>query len=149
MPDLPPDHNTPFLLLNAFNSMTDEVNRRLSTKGFDGVRNSHGFAMQALDAGCTSVQLGHRLGISKQAAAKTIQGLESMGFVRRSPNPADAREMLVSPTVRGRTMLRLSGEAFADIVAGWRAELGDRTIDAMLKTLTHASVPRNAGGERG
>jgi DNA-binding MarR family transcriptional regulator len=138
MPQLPPDHNVPFLLLAAFNSMTDEVNSRLAAKGFAGVRNSHGFAMQALGDGCTSVQLAQRLGVSKQAAAKTVQGLESMGFVRRSANPADAREMLVSPTTRGRKMLRLSGDAFADIVAGWRADLGNQTVDAMLLTLDRA-----------
>lgn len=138
MPELPPDHNVPILLLAAFNSMTDEVNSRLAAKGFAGVRNSHGFAMQALGDGCTSVQLAQRLGVSKQAAAKTVQGLESMGFVQRSANPADAREMLVSPTVRGRKMLRLSGDAFADIVAGWRADLGNQTVDAMLLTLHRA-----------
>ncbi|WP_018179148.1 MarR family winged helix-turn-helix transcriptional regulator [Jongsikchunia kroppenstedtii] len=149
MPDLPPDHNVPFLLLGAFNSMTDEVNRRLATMGFEGVRNSHGFAMQAIGDGCTSVQLGQRLGISKQAAAKTVQGLESMGFVDRTPNPADARELLVAPTARGRKMLRLSGEAFAEIVAGWRSDLGDRNVDALLKTLVHAGRPRDVGGQHG
>lgn len=146
MPALPSDHNVPFLLLDAFNSMTEEVNRRLAAQRFDGVRNSHGFAMQALGDGCTSTQLGQRLGISKQAAAKTVQGLEAMGFVRRSANPADARETFISPTPRGRTMLRLSGAAFADIVAGWRADLGDATVDAMLRTLASARAPRNAGG---
>ena len=48
------------------------------------MRPAHGFAMQAIGLrGATATEAGRRLGISKQAAGKTIDRLEELGYVRR------------------------------------------------------------------
>ncbi|WP_440713230.1 MarR family winged helix-turn-helix transcriptional regulator [Gordonia sp. FQ] len=125
----------PFLLLSAFRGMVDAVHARLDDAGFSGVRATHGFAMQALGDGCSSVELGERLGVSKQAAAKTAAGLEELGFLAREPHPVDGRVRVLVPTARGREMLRLSGEAFTAEVGRWRAAAGDDAVDTTLRAL--------------
>jgi len=129
----------PFLLMAAFRNLVDAVHRQLDAAGFTGIRATHGFAMQAIGAGCTSVELGARLGVSKQAAAKTAQALEQMGLLERSENPRDRRERLLRPTDRGREMLRRSAAAFATELAAWRELAGDTGVDATLATLAQVS----------
>jgi DNA-binding MarR family transcriptional regulator len=139
-----PDHAMPFLLLSAFRGLVDEVHARLATAGYPGLRATHGFAMQAVGDGCTSVELGQRLGVSKQAATRTARSLEEMGLVTRGANPRDGRERTIVLTSRGRRVLRLSGEAFEQAVGRWRDEVGDRLVDATLTTLGGVDhVPRS------
>ncbi|MGO4340586.1 MarR family winged helix-turn-helix transcriptional regulator [Phycicoccus sp. Soil748] len=126
----------PFLLMSAFRNLVDAVHAQLADDGFPGVRATHGFAMQAIGAGCTSVELGERLGVSKQAAAKTASTLEEMGLLRREPVERDARQKLLVPTPAGRRMLRLSASAFRAELARWREDVGDAGVDATLATLS-------------
>src|ERR1700761_6634028 len=79
----------PFLLIGAFRSLIDELHRTLAESGHHEARPLHGFALQAIGPeGSTASELGRRLGVSKQAAAKTVASLERVGYVRREPDPA-------------------------------------------------------------
>jgi DNA-binding MarR family transcriptional regulator len=130
----------PFLLMGAFRNLVDAVHAQLADQGFPGVRATHGFAMQAIGAGCTSVELGERLGVSKQAAAKTATTLERMGLVRREPDARDGRQKLLVPTPAGRRMLSLSASAFRAELGRWREQAGDGNVDATLATLSAAAA---------
>jgi DNA-binding MarR family transcriptional regulator len=142
--DAPDDLAMPFLLMSAFRGLVDAVHSELAAAGFPDVRATHGFAMQAIGASCTNAQLGERLGVSKQAAAKTAAVLEAMGFITRAPNPNDQRERILAPTPRGQAMLRRSARAFRREIARWRGLQGDRNVDITLRTLSN--VP---WGQRG
>lgn len=133
----------PFLLMSALRGLVAAVHADLDVAGYPGVRATHGFAMQAIGDGCTSVELGKRLGVSKQAAGKTAKGLETLGFIERAPHVKDRRERLLVPTRRGREMLRLSAASFQRQIQEWRAEVGDAHVDATLATLAQANP---AGG---
>lgn len=98
--------------------------------------------MQAIGSGCTSVVLGQRLGVTKQAAAKTAQSLEDRGFIERVPSTTDGRERLLLPTRRGRQMLDLSAAIFTKQIRDWRARVGDDNVNATLTTLAHADPGR-------
>ncbi len=52
------------------------------------------------------------LGISKPAVTRALDTLEKHGFVRRAPDPADGRSVLVQRTVKGSVFL----SEFGDIV---------------------------------
>jgi len=132
----------PFLLMSAFRGLVDAVHAELAAAGYPGVRATHGFAMQAIGSGCTSVELGDRLGVTKQAATRTAASLEELGLVTRERSTTDRRERLLVPTARGRRMLELSGRSFAAQVAQWRARVGDAAVDATLTTLAHADHGR-------
>lgn len=128
----------PFLLMSAFRGLVDTVHADLAAAGLPGVQTRHGFAMQALGSGCTSVELGQRLGVSKQAAAKTAQALENLGLIERLPSLEDRRARVLVPTTRGRYMLDLSAESFRRQIQTWRDLVGDEAVDATLSTLSQA-----------
>ena len=67
--------------------MVDEVTVELERRGHPGVRPVHEFALRAIDAGAdTASELGRRLAVTKQAAAKTLVALEEMKYVQREPD---------------------------------------------------------------
>jgi DNA-binding MarR family transcriptional regulator len=128
----------PFLLMTAFRGLVDAVGDGLAAAGYPAVRATHGFAMQAIGSGCTSVELGQRLGVTKQAATKTAATLEDLGFITRVPSSTDGRERLLVPTQRGQQMLSLSASLFTQQIQQWRARVGDDSVDATLATLSQA-----------
>lgn len=125
----------PFLLMAGFRGLIDELHRRLAEKGFGEVRALHGMAMQAIGNGCTATELAKRLGVSKQAAAKTVQALASLELVTAEINPQDRRERRVAPSERGSQMLFESGQILTEIIATWRAVVGDEGIEVTIRTL--------------
>lgn len=133
--DTPDDLTMPVLLSAAFDSLVDAVQARLDGEGFPGIRATHGFAMQAIGEGCTGVELGQRLHVSKQAAAQTAKALETMGLVDRHGDALDRRARIIRPTARGREMLRRSASAFEDEVKRWRTIAGNDRVDVLLSTL--------------
>lgn len=57
----------------------------MARHGHADVRPVHGFALQAIGpGGATAAELGRRLGVPKQAAGKTIDALEGLGYVERA-----------------------------------------------------------------
>lgn len=138
----PHDAAMPILLMSAFRGLVDTVHAELEEAGFRGVRVTHGFAMQAIGQGCSSVELAARLGVSKQAATKTAKALEDLGFVTRSPGLTDRRERILRPTPRGVDVLGLSAESFARQVRRWRQQVGDEHVDMTLETLARADPGR-------
>src|SRR2546421_5113087 len=108
----------PLLLFGGFRSIIDELHAELARRGHPDVRPAHGFALQAIGlGGATATEAGRRLGISKQAAGKTIDRLEELGYVHRSGDDADRRRKLARPTPRGRAGLGPSALLFRDIPA--------------------------------
>lgn len=82
----------PILLLGAWRSLIDELHRALAEGGHAEAGPIHGFGLQAIGAaGSTTSELARQLGVSKQAAAKTVASLERAGYVYRAPDPKDGR----------------------------------------------------------
>lgn len=135
-----PAWEVPFLLLGAFRALVDDAHRVLGERGHPEVRPAHGFALQALGDGATASEVAARLGVSKQAAAKTIALLEDQGYVAREADPGDARRKRVVPTARGRDLLAQSARAFAEAVARWEQTVGSDDV-ARLHTTLRALAP--------
>jgi DNA-binding MarR family transcriptional regulator len=115
----------PLLLFAGFRSLIDELHAELSRQGHPDVRPAYGFAMQAIGlAGATASEVGRRLGVSKQAAGKTIDRLEALGYAERVDDVADARRKLVRLTPRGVDSLARSAAIFDELWARWAGTLG-------------------------
>jgi DNA-binding MarR family transcriptional regulator len=71
------------------------------------------------------------LGISKQAAGKTVDALERLGYVARAADPADARKRIVRLTGRGEECLRVSGAILDDLHRHWDEVLGGERLEAL------------------
>src|SRR6201995_5904962 len=88
-PDETPGFELPLLLLAGFRTLIDQLHQELATLGHPDMRPAHGFTMQAIGlTGTTSGELGRRLGVSKQAAGKTVDRLAESGLVGSWGDPA-------------------------------------------------------------
>ena len=151
-----PGFELPLRLLLAFRVLIDELHAELARRGHPDMRPMHGFVFQAIGpGGTTAAELGRRLGISKQAAGKTIDTLEQLGYTERGPDPADARRKVVRLTDRAVDALELSARIFDDLHARWAETLGTerlRALEADLRRVTprdpwRLDVPGWFGGQ--
>lgn len=130
----------PLLLFAGFRSIIDELHAELARQGHPDVRPAHGFAMQAIGLdGATASDLGRRMGVSKQAAGKTVDRLEALGYAERVDDANDGRRKLVRLTPRGIDSLARSAAIFDQLRAQWADRLGVRRLDDLetaLRTMT-------------
>jgi DNA-binding MarR family transcriptional regulator len=142
----PPGFELPLRLLLGFRTLIDALHVELARQGHLDLRPVHGFVLQAVGpVGATAVELGRRLGVTKQAAAKHIEFLEARGYVARSTDPADARRKPVRVTARGIDFLDRSAAIFEDLRASWGRTLGEdrlRALEADLRAVTPAAAFR-------
>jgi DNA-binding MarR family transcriptional regulator len=125
-------YELPLRLLLGFRVIIDELHAELARQGHSQARPLHGFVLQAIGpAGVSAAELGRRLGVTKQGAAKHIETLERLGYVERVPDTKDARSKLVRLTDRGWDMLNRSAQIFDQIRARWAASIGPDRLDAI------------------
>jgi DNA-binding MarR family transcriptional regulator len=136
----------PLLLFGGFRSIIDELHAELARRGHPDLRPAHGFALQAIGLhGATATEAGRRLGISKQAAGKTIDRLEELGYVHKAGDAQDRRRKLVRITPRGLESLAMSAMIFDEIRAGWAGALGPARLSALeadLRTMVPGEMFR-------
>lgn len=137
-----PAFELPLLLAAAFRSLIDDLHEELGRCGHAGVRPVHGFALQALTPeGSSLSELGRRLGVSKQAAAKTAAGLEALGYLVREPDPEDGRAQILRITEHGEDCLRASAEIFERLRARWVVVLGQDRVASLENSLEALAGP--------
>jgi len=147
----PPGFELPLRLLLGFRTLIDDLHAELVKQGHPEMRPMHGFVFQAIGPeGTTAVELGRRLGVSKQAAGKTVDALEQLGYVRREPDRRDQRQKIVRLTARGYDALARSALIFDELRARWASELGPerlRALESDLRTMTgDLAVPLDMPG---
>ncbi|GAA0941019.1 MarR family winged helix-turn-helix transcriptional regulator [Nonomuraea longicatena] len=150
MSSVPPGFELPLRLFMGFRVLIDALHAELARRGHPDLRPMHGFVMQAVGRqGTTAVELGRTLGVSKQAAGKTIDALERLGYLARTPDPSDSRRKLVTLTPRGVDALTLSARVFDDLRREWSDKLGEetlRSLESALRHLTPTAFPLDAPG---
>lgn len=133
----------PLLLFAGFRALIDDLHAELARRGHPDVRPAYGFAMQAIGVrGATASEIGRRLGVTKQAAGKTVDRLEGLGYVERVDDPADARRKLIRLTPRGIDSLNQAAEIFEELRASWAKKLGAERlalVEASLRTVVPAT----------
>ena len=136
-------YELPLLLFAGFRALIDDLHAELARRGHPDVRPAYGFAMQAIGApGATASEIGRRLGVSKQAAGKTVDRLENLGYIERVDDPADARRKLIRLTPRGIDSLTQSAQIFEELRARWAEKLGAErlaVVEASLRTVVPAT----------
>jgi len=128
------------LCLAVASGTTTRIRERMAADGFDDVRDSHGYVVQGLlDGDSTVTELASRLGVSAQAVSKSVTELERAGYVRRGHDPADGRARPLRLTARGDALVdasRRARQAVARDVARW---LGTRDQAELVRLLQHAA----------
>ena len=131
-----PGADLALLLLGGFRVLAERATAELAARGHPDVRPVHDFALQAIRSGADSAsELGRRMAVTKQSAAKTIAVLEERDYVTREPDPADGRRMRLRVTERGLAMMRAGEAIFDDLRAEWEDQVGAAAVAGVETTL--------------
>lgn len=143
--------NLALLLLGGFRTLVDAATVELAARGVEDFRPVHDFTMRAVAAGADNAsELGRRMSVSKQAAAKTIAVLLDRGYLSRDVDPADARRKRLLVTPVGFEVMRQGEAIFDELRDAWEQQIGAvelAQLEAHLTTLVGgASVRLDAPG---
>lgn len=126
----PADADLSLASLFAGWALADELQRRVAADGFADSRFADGVVFQHLVAGPVTIStLAEKLGVTQQAASKSIADLSNRGYVSRSPDPADARARIVVLTDRGQAVIAAARKHRATLDTELRRTLGDGQVE--------------------
>ena len=129
------------LLLGGFRALADAASAELAKRGHENIRPVHDFAIRTIDAGAnTTSELARQLGVSKQAAAKTIGFLEERGYVSGEVDPRDSRRRLFTVTDEGHALLRTGEQVFEDLRAQWAERIGTTELARLEEALSDLGI---------
>lgn len=129
--------NLVLLLLGGYRQLIDSAVAELADRGFDDFRPVHDFAMRAIASGADNAsEVGRRLSVSKQAAAKTIAVLVERGFVTRDADPDDARRKRLEVTPLGHEAMKQGEAIFDQLREQWADRLGQDELERLESGLT-------------
>lgn len=137
------------LLARTFRAMTDRFHERLAGRDLEPLRPAHGFVFRylATQPSATAVDLAAHLGVSKQAATKTVAELVDWGYVHRTPHPTDRRAHALTLTGKGRSYLRFADGLWAELEEEFAAVVGDERL-AVLRDALEAYLAGTESGIR-
>ena len=125
------------LLLGGFRTLVDAAVAELAEHGHEDVRPVHDFAMRAIAAGADNAsELGRRLSITKQSAAKTIAVLQERGYVTRDTDPRDGRRKRLQVTGLGFDVMCQGEAIFDELRDQWAQQIGAAELDRIEDHLT-------------
>ncbi len=108
----------------------------LAAAGFDDITPSQGRIAARIGPNGTRIgDLAEQALVTKQTATATVDRLERAGYVRRVPDPTDARARLVVIAERGERALKVARVAEAEIEAEWVRHLGARAAGQLREAL--------------
>jgi DNA-binding MarR family transcriptional regulator len=124
------------LLLGGFRTLVDRATAELASRGYEDVRPVHDFALRAILSGADSAsELGRRMSVTKQSAAKTIAILEGRNYLAREPDPTDRRRMRLYVTDHGLTMLHEGEAIFDELREQWAKQVGPSSLQEVEEVL--------------
>lgn len=85
--------------------------------------------------GLRLTELAERAGVSKQAMGKLVDELEAIGYLERTPDPADGRAKMVRFSRAGRRLLRDCAEIVDDIWAQYAGLVGETALCRLRDTV--------------
>jgi DNA-binding MarR family transcriptional regulator len=129
--------NLGFQLAKASQRWNELLAQGFSARGFREVRPSFGSVLVPLfeEDGLRMTELAQRSRLAKQTMTTMVELVERAGFVRRRADPDDGRAKRVYLTAKGKRLQPIALETVAEIDALVTAELGERSIAALSRTL--------------
>src|SRR4051812_49858665 len=118
------------LVMGVARVVTDRLDVAVARAGVEDMRPSFGFVIRALaEQPRTLTELAELLAVTKQAAIKVVDEMESRGFVERHADPADRRAKVLVLTERGRQVRRAALAASRQMERELRRDLGDEHVE--------------------
>ncbi|HEX9376513.1 MAG TPA: MarR family winged helix-turn-helix transcriptional regulator [Actinomycetota bacterium] len=125
------------LLLEAHRGVAVELVANMAERGYPEARAGHAAVALSIDrrAGTRLTELAQRARMTKQGMMLLVDDMEGRGYVRRVPDPEDARAKIVRLTARGRTYVAETRRALQAVEGRIRRGLGDRRYRQLRDTL--------------
>ena len=128
--------NTGVLLFVAYRAMENRVFDALAEAGYGDVTPAQARVFQRIGPDGTRLSdLAEQAQVTKQTAGVLVDALERAGYVRRTPDPTDARARLVRISERGAEVVAAAARIVAQVEAEWIAHLGPERYAALHRTL--------------
>jgi DNA-binding MarR family transcriptional regulator len=129
--------NVGLLLFIPYRALEARVFRALAEAGFDDFTPAQARVMQRIrPEGSRLTELAEAAQVTKQTAGFLVDQLERTGYVRRTPDPTDARARLIRIAERGAAAQLVAAAVIAEIEAEWRTHLGARRWAQLREGLT-------------
>ena len=129
--------NVGLLLFIPYREMERRVFAALEAAGFDDFTPAQARVMQRIGPNGTRLtELAEAAQVTKQTASFLVDQLERTGYVRRTPDPSDARARLVRVAERGLAATPIAEAAVAEVEREWRQHLGERRWAGLRDALT-------------
>jgi DNA-binding MarR family transcriptional regulator len=129
--------NVGLLLFIPYRALENRVFRALAEAGFDDFTPAQARVMQRIGPdGSRLTDLAEAAQVTKQTAGFLVDQLERTGYVRRTPDPTDARARLIRIAERGAAAQPVAAAVIAEIEAEWREHLGSRRWGQLREALT-------------
>jgi DNA-binding MarR family transcriptional regulator len=124
-------------LRRAWVGYQQRLDAEMAAAGFGdrGFPDGRVLRMCAGPSGTSISDVSRRLGITRQGAAKIVNGLRDRGYVAVSPSPTSGREKLVTLTPRALDYLAAHRKAARTVERRVRKELGDEVFDGLYALL--------------
>jgi DNA-binding MarR family transcriptional regulator len=118
--------------------------------GYDDLSESHTGLLPHLDLDGTRITvLAARAGVTKQAIGQMVTDLEARGYVRRAPDPGDARAKIVRYTAKGRRFVRDGQTIKSELHERCRTIVGDAEFTAFTDHLESIAASLEEEGNDG
>ncbi|HEX6844490.1 MAG TPA: helix-turn-helix domain-containing protein [Actinomycetota bacterium] len=135
-------NDLPRLLLEARRVLAADLDADLEERGYPDLRPGHAALFLSIDrrSGSRITDLAEEARLTKQGMMALVDDLELRGYVRRVPDPTDARAKLVRLTARGRRAAAECRRAVQSLDQRTRRRLGE-SYDVLLEVLDELAAP--------
>ncbi|MGY1708286.1 MarR family winged helix-turn-helix transcriptional regulator [Geodermatophilus sp. SYSU D00758] len=109
----------------------------LAEEGYGDITLAQGRIAARIGPGGTRLtDLAAQALVTKQTTGHLVDQLERAGYVRRLPDPTDARARLVVIAERGEAVVAVARRVEAEVEAEWTAHLGEEDAARLREILT-------------
>lgn len=124
------------LLLDAFNWFDAGLLASLKEQGWPDLSHSQSMVMAYLGSdGIRISELARRLGVSRQAAQKSVKELERLKLVITEVDPTNSSAKTVVLTTQGKANVAAALNAFSEIEKQLSRRMGSSDLASMRRTL--------------
>jgi DNA-binding MarR family transcriptional regulator len=127
--------NVGVLMFIAYRAMEQRVLAAMADAGYEITLAQARLFQRIPPGGSRLTDLAEQAQITKQSAGFLVEALEKAGYVRRVPDPTDARARLVQIAPRGRRAVEASRQVVDDVVAEWTRHLGLARMQGLTEAL--------------
>ena len=141
--------NTGAYLRELYDSLVANLHQHLADEGYGEISPSHGLVFQYLQEGGSRITtLAARAGMTKQSMSALVYQLEDYGYLKRKPDPEDARAVLFYLTAKGQDLRTKAQGLNYQFEQKWEQTLGReqyKKFREMIQKLAEAEA-RNSWG---